>query len=475
MNRSSCFIFMLLLFNADAFSRTSTSFFNLTFGDSGYVNSGSAAIQLQDGSIYFAGFTDKDVIGGYDISLSRLDQDGNLLWTNYYGTIYNDQCARMIFDSSRKSIILCGQYYDTTNSITGALLLSVDTSGNQQWLRQFNSSLVSESFSGLTKSVDGGYIACGFQGDSASAGNNFLLVKTDSLGIQQWTRIYGDPDNNEVSDAVLQLADGNILLSGDKQMSPSKYNAYLIKTDSGGNFTWDLIFSNHNNGGCKSIMVDSNNDILVIGEAATDSSLAFDIQLCKADQNGNLKWLKYIEASDESDAGFSIREAQPGYYILTGYYYDTTSAGKKIVMMLTDSSGVEQSRKLFGSSSINIGYDIEPSAFGGYLIAGTDLANGKYYLIYDDISIPVPVKDFTTENFFEAYPSPASNRLTIKFTDHLPIACLELFNATGSAVYSNTTLCTEEIILNLENLQPGLYFLRATSDQKKLIKKIILN
>ncbi len=440
--------------------------FTKIFGDSALINHGNSVIQLPDGSIFFAGYATTQSGNTRDVTLTKLDKSGNVLWTNSYGTVQDDISARMVFNGDH-SLAICGQTVDTFTYETSALLLSIDTSGTLEWMKTYASTGLTESFSGLTRAIDGGWIASGFQSDSTSSGNNFILIKTDSQGNLQWSENFGDANNNEVSDAVFQMSNGDIIISGDKQVAPEKYNAWMIKTDSSGNYLWDLLSRNNHNGGCKNIFVDDENNILIIGEAASDSSNQFDIQLTKSGQDGNLIWQKYIPASNLGDAGFSIQQDTPANYMLTGYYYDTTSALTKIVMMRIDTAGNEINKKLYGTGLENIGYDLQHSFYGGYLIAGSDFEYSKYVLIFDDVpgATAIAENETTSAEFFP-YPNPACSGQSLFFNKNLVMPAITVHDVTGRIVFSETSSGSLNQFFLPSQMQQGIYLVTFSSEHK---------
>jgi hypothetical protein len=466
-------LMVLIFLISQAASLAQPDYFVKYFGDTALMNVGNAVQQLPDGSIYVAGSANSNFVGGRDIFLSKLDAEGNTLWTYYYGTTDNESCSRMVFNG--ENFIICGQTNNASATIVDGIMLAVDTSGNQQWLYRYGSLTNSESLSGLCNSVEGGIIACGFKSDSTSSGNNFWLIKTNNEGILQWEKVFGEVGMNEVSDAVLQATNGDILLSGDKQVGTGIYNAWLLKTDSLGNYMWDLLMENQNNGGCKNLIIDNMNNILVIGEASTDSSANFDIQICKADLSGNLIWLKYITASNESDAGFDIVNVTDTSYMLTGYYYDTTSGSKRIQMMLIDSAGNELNRKLFGNSTTNIGYSLIPSINGGFLICGTDLQNDLGILIYDNAeSINRIYSAIPIYSAIFIYPNPVSLPGIIQLTKPLVNADVEIQNMKGTFILSSELRNSATIELT-ETLKRGLYLLTVKTNSEIYYFKLVIN
>ena len=108
--------------------------------------------------------------------------------------------------------------------------------------------------------------------------------------------------------------------------------------------------------------------------------------------------------------------------------------------------------------------------------ASITLQPGEYRLYTDKLMPPftelaLNVKD-EEEYRIQAlvYPNPASNTLFVGFEDANGI--LEIYNSGGQKLVSKPI--TETITqLSLEDLKPGLYFMRVTSDGKTVIKKFV--
>ena len=72
-------------------------------------------------------------------------------------------------------------------------------------------------------------------------------------------------------------------------------------------------------------------------------------------------------------------------------------------------------------------------------------------------------------DYFNIYPNPASDELTIQFSDNLNHVIL-IYDMYGKLVLSKITSETE--ILNISNLSNGIYIIKIDDRQnKKLIKK----
>ncbi len=448
---------------------SATNYFEKEFGDSALINYGNSVQQLPGGSIFFAGSSNSNFIGGSDLSLTKLDAEGNFIWRKYFGTANDDFCSRMIVKNN--ILIICGQSYNNTTSTADGILLAVDTNGIELWQHNYGSSVVSEAFFGVCSAINGGYLVCGIKSGLTQYSGDFWLVKTDSSGNLQWETTYGDQGVQETSDAIVQLSNGDIFISGDKGISTSAYNAWIVKTDSLGNEIWDRLMSNPNNGGCKNICFSSDNLIYVIGEAATDSSADFDIQVSKIDTSGNLRWVRYITATNQSDAGFDMKETDDHKFMITGYYFDTMQWQKRIPMILIDTSGNELGRKLFGTTLQNIGYEIIQSVNGGFLIGGTDFMNGQCILIYNNVTDNDGIDEIKNRNTIAVYPNPAFNQFNVHLL--LTGGMLEVLDISGRNIMS-VPVSETDFNIDASMLKSGIYILRLNTGQNIIYSKLII-
>ena len=344
--------------------------FQKSFGDSTKSEYGISVIQLSSGSIFFSGYN-YNSSGTTDITLSKLDMSGNIIWQQ----TYNDSlrgliCNKMIFHSN--SFYIAGQSMDQ-NSNLDALILHVDTLGNLIFQKNYGGGSISESFNWIEQDLNYGFMCNGFASATTGTGNDIYVARLDTSCNLIWANNYGSV-YNDVSMAIRRIANGDFVLSGDKLIFPTpNYNAFVLKLDSSGNPLWDVDVVSLYNSGCRSIMVNHNGDYIVVGESATPTSSYFDVLLSKITQAGSLEWSKTIPASDNGDAGFSIIEPVADHYLITGYGFNVADSSTDLILIHADSGGNQISKRYYDHSQLDFGYEITPSVFGGYLHLGNQL------------------------------------------------------------------------------------------------------
>lgn len=437
------------------------------FGADSLINTGKSVIQLNSGSIFYAGYA-QDSLSNWLIQFHKLDANADLIFSRYFeGPSGQGLMERMKLHPDG-TLIISGTDIDSLNN-SQPLLMKVDTNGNVIWKKTYGNGISNGSLLGLSIHPDGSILASGFTTDLGFPFIGFLCIRTDADGNPLLNKVFSDPSAVSTSDACTFTSDYDMILSGDLNTGTNRYSAHIIKSDTSGNTIWEATVGTRLNGGCKNLWIDSNNDLLVIGECATDSSSNFDIQLSKLDiQSGLFKWTKFIRSSNESDAGFSILETSDHHYLITGYGYDTSENRKRVVMILTDSSGNELKKQYYGSGLANIGFDINPSTNGQYLVAGGNFTTGKNILIMDDPASWSFVQSMV-ENKFQIYPSVLFSGELLCWTNSAEK--VEIMDQTGKTVYSGSGIKTN---LNTSFLSKGVYYFFTTVSGHRYSARFII-
>ena len=192
----------------------------------------------------------------------------------------------------------------------------------------------------------------------------------------EWIHTF-DSIINDRAYYVDQTADGGYIFTGSTIVTPPGYTELLLaKTDGTGEESW------HNNFPMSLInlygtVVHQTTDGGYIIVGSVGGSWLWDLQVTKADANGDLVWQKSFGKSDGPDHGSDIIQTSDGGYIVLGgtTTYGQGSADLWLIKLAAD--GTEQWNKTIGGET----YD-EPKSFtkavdGGYVIVGvTDAVDG---------------------------------------------------------------------------------------------------
>gem|GEM_PF-6202930 len=333
-----------------------------------------------------------------------------------------------------------------------AFMLKIDSSGQQQWYKTFGANTSShdqDDFYKVIQTPDKGYLCAGYtkswQTQNFFDKGDWWLIKTDSMGIQQWTRRYGHANYDDGRPYALMMAsDTSYYIVGAK----------VIYNIGGNNFTQSTITkldNNYNEVYTKhfgppiikncffSLLENSNHDLILTGyiqpgdEYNEYSERAF---MYKLNSNGDSIWRRQYTCTDTLDAtnrAYSVKQTTDGGYVFTGIAYDNDlNPAQQIWLVKTDSLGCD-------------GTDWWPC--GGHVQINPTVANSD----------------------FKMYPNPSKNILFLEIkNDEFKILNAEIYELTGKLVKSFHLEETENG-LNISSLPKGLYFVKLGEQTQKLV------
>jgi len=177
--------------------------------------------QTADGGYVLIGNTDLHGAGSSDIWFEKVDSNGNMQWNNTFGGIGRDMVR--IVRQVPGGYIIAGNTESYGAGDSDFWLVKTDTNGEEQWNNTYGGYYGDGVYS-LQQTHDHGYIIAGMTNSFGASHNDFLLVKTDSNGTEQWYRTFGGV-SHELFPIVRLSPDGGYIL-----VSSQPYNiaTYMI-------------------------------------------------------------------------------------------------------------------------------------------------------------------------------------------------------------------------------------------------------
>ncbi|MDY6965359.1 MAG: hypothetical protein SVM80_05230 [Halobacteriota archaeon] len=184
------------------------------------------------------------LLAGFSAAEAPLEE-----WNRTFGG-EEDDAAYSIQQTTDGGYILAGETGSYDAEWYDAWLIKIDSKGVEEWNRAFGDQDVTEVAYSVQQTKDGGYIVVSSSITSESLEDDMFpqydawLIKTDSKGVEEWNRTYGDQDVEETVRSVQQTTDGGYILAGytDDDYGPFIFDAWLIKTDSKGVEEWNKAF-----------------------------------------------------------------------------------------------------------------------------------------------------------------------------------------------------------------------------------------
>jgi hypothetical protein len=251
-------------------------------------------------------------------------------------------------------------------------LIKTYADGTMTW----NTTLGSGVGKSVTQTMDTGYIIAG------ETNNEVTLVKTYPTGAPEWSNTY-TPGYESDCGSVDQTYDGKYIIAGTGLSKiPGDWNyAYLMKVDTDGSFLWSSDFGHFWSNSYGYYAEETTDHGYILAGSTFEYDVGDgDIWLIKTDSNGIEQWNTTYNGpyvGDNTDVGFCVHQTSDGGYIIVGstYYYNGTDICD-VLLVKTDAAGNEQWNHTYNGRNWDIGYSVDQTTNGGYVIAGYSSISG---------------------------------------------------------------------------------------------------
>lgn len=373
--------FLLLSFLSLALLSNAQTYFR-TYGGNNIEQAYSIA-QRGNNQFVMAGSTRSTGAGGDDAWLFSTDSTGAYQWSQTYGGSGNDDFI-FVIPTSDGGFAACGETFSSSNNNGDAWIVKTDASGTVQWSKVFGGSLYDDAYS-MEQTSDGGYIVCGLTENTTAFNYDAFLLKLDSAGNAQWSKVYGSSTIDHAV-SVRSTTDGGYIFSGKSMAtSPGLSDAWIVKTDASGDTSWCRLIGG--NGWDEGMSIrETANGYIVCGGSNSFGASDYDFLLFTMDANGNVQWAKTYGGS-HVEASYCIVPAGTGW-IFTGYtetfgpghsqrlagpstppvVQGTDSANAFVVR--TDANGDTLWCRAYGGTRKEESFHISENPNGGYIIGG---------------------------------------------------------------------------------------------------------
>ncbi len=239
----------------------------------------------------------------------------------------------------------------------------------------------------VVQTIDGGFVVTGHSESFGEGDADIYLIKTDSGGDTLWTRTYGGTES-DYSNSVVQTGDGGYIIAGSTHsFGEGEVNIYLLKVDASGDTLWTRTYGGAGGESGLSVQETSDGGYIITGSTSSYGEGYHDVYLIKTDSSGDTLWTKAYGGWDW-EIGWSVQETSDGGYVIAGTTHSFGEGDLDVYLLKTDANGDTLWTKTFGGAEADRAYSITQTAEDGYLIAGITRSFGvdetDVYLIKTD-------------------------------------------------------------------------------------------
>lgn len=387
----------------------------------------NSVVQTPDGGMLVLGNTNSNngdinkLFNQIDIWLTKIDANGNKVWSKTIGGSLNDYGSSIIATNDG-NFVIAGYSASKDGDVPGNVgqhdffITKINGNGEKIWVKNYGFSGHDHAHK-IIQTRDGGYFLAGFSeydgilgsGGGQDNGNGhgighrgvlhgtgeFIGVKLDSQGEFQWFRYYGGTQNDVVND-VIQSNDGGYVMVGysestnfDITDNKGSYDYWVVKISEYGMLEWKHNFGGSGIDQAFGVTNTDNNSFIIVGKSnSKDKDVSkpidtFDAWVIHLDHHGNLIWEKSFGGT-EFDTATTIRKLSNGNYGVVGNsrssFNEKPNNGQNDFWMFEIDNKANSSiywQKTFGGSKIDNATDFFQTKNNEIVIVGESQSNNQ--------------------------------------------------------------------------------------------------
>jgi hypothetical protein len=322
---------VILVYATLAVARVDTAWVRMYDGPAHNWDNASTVGVDESGNVYVAGWIETTT-EGFDWLTVKYSPDGDTVWTRRMSWSSTDYPTDLAVDY-RGNVHVTGTRWQSGTE-EDFLTVMYSSSGVQRWFATYD---------GPTHGSDVGYaLAVGESGSvyvtgvsDASSGTDYVTVKYDSAGVEQWARRYDGPEQSSDEPAAIAVVPGgSVVVTGMSWGAGNNYDYATVKYDAAtGDTLWTRRYAGSPDGSDAAVGVASDDSGNIYVTGSSDSVWAPHLVTLKYDANGSLKWAR------RSDDGYAscIAVGRSGRVYVTGC--GTSGSYDCFVTVAYDSAG----------------------------------------------------------------------------------------------------------------------------------------
>ncbi len=442
--------------------------------DNGIEDIGTSVIALDDGYI-MCGATLDDEYGDFDIFVTKVDLEGEVIWTNIYTSLgTGEDFATYINATSDGNFIITGNTTDPDTDETDVFVLKITDTGTELWSDTYDGGEAEDDGANyITETEDETYLICGYSSDGTAT--DMWVFEIDDDGTFLWENFYGLNGDDEAT-CVIETDDDCLAIIGQSHDDVNgDLDGVLIKTDTNGDEDWAVYTTGTADEIYNDFIIDDDGDFLIVGAEEDETNGDYDLLLENISADGSTLYYSYTFDYNAGDDEANRVYSDGTDYFIAGYVEDTDNGDVDAYIALIDvSTGDITGDEIYGDIYDEEFLDFDFTADNGFICIGWTEINGDadtdIYLVKTDENGEVPsgISKLTKNTDIKIYPNPVNDFLNIE-TNFNEITNYTIKNISGQKVQNGQVNSS----INVTNLEEGIYFIEIINNNKTYTNKFV--
>lgn len=442
--------------------------------DNGPSDFGTSVIALSNGYI-MCGSTYDALNDDYDVFVTRVDLNGDVVWTNIYTSLgAGDDFAEYINATSDNNFVVCGSSYDPNFDDTDAFVLKVNGAGNEIWHVTLDGGWADYDGANYVVAEGDMLLLCGYTTTSDFDRYSWVFI-LDEDGDLQWEGLYAVNGDDEAT-KVIATDDGGFAVAGySYDWMNGDYDGFLTKVDVFGDEEWTYFTTGTADEFFNDVIIDPFGDFLLVGAQEDEVTGDYDILLENVDYDGSVLYYSYtFDHAGGDDEALRVYYNGSDYFI-AGHVQSLTGAYDAYIAVIDVDAGDIDGEVIYGGAYDDGFMDFDFANDGGFICVGLKSLGSKgpidVYLVKTDangeVLPPVSVPAITREDMVTIFPNPTTDILNIRGEG---IRRYRIMTTDGKLVTEDRLTGN---MIDVQDLASGNYILTLFKEDMAVVKKFI--
>ncbi|MCY7409944.1 MAG: hypothetical protein LH473_06705, partial [Chitinophagales bacterium] len=289
-----------------------------------------------------------------DYCIRKYDTAGNVVWTKTQdGTASTNDHVLSVCSDRNSNVYVTGES-EGTNHGYDVLTIKYNPSGTKQWSVRYDGSAHSADAGVKVKVDTSGYIYVAGYRTGTNTQKDIVTIKYNSSGTQQWLSSYNATANlNDVAASLALDSLGNVYVAGETYASSTNSNFVTIKYNSGGTQQWASTYNGPASvkDNANSIAIDKTLSVYVTG-SSEDSNSNLDLATIRYNADGTVNWTaRYDGPASSTDIVTMLTLDVAGDVLITAGSIANSSDMDYITLCYSNSGTLNWTERLDGVSN----------------------------------------------------------------------------------------------------------------------------
>jgi hypothetical protein len=354
---------------------------------------------------------------GYDYHIIKLDQQGNKLWDQYFGGTRHDYLMSSIATQEGGFLLMGTSFSNQSgdkkeNNLGGSdvWIVRLNENGEELWQKTLGTTNNDEASAAIQSTDEGFFVAGNINSNQNLFGSKDLFIsKLNKDGKLINTTLLGGKGLDEVQETIATKDGGALMMaySTSGKTENKTLKTLETKTQHSENKAIEILSSLKASTNAKNSSTDNSQSSTIFGKSE-DGFGAGDYWIIKLDKNAHIEWQKTY-GGNEDDRPKTIALTEKGYLIggesrsnSSGNKRENTKEGTDLWLISLDDKGNEiwQKNYSFGNRDVLMSTNVirktnkdNFSEDRGFLLGGYTQAEGKtasddekFWMLYIDVN-----------------------------------------------------------------------------------------